>query len=774
VLFRSYNVIQIDEVHLLNYGFSYGTSNEARVSFPLSKLTGEPLIFVYQRGELDYVPFTVNIGYYKRNNWAWIEIPSNVSVSSNSSRTLTANLTVPTDTPQGVYEGQIKIDTFAPYNKTIVVPVSLQVPAVVPEDFLVYNSNSTSSGRLYDSSNVNGYFDWSWRYESGDWKQWAFNLQNSSIVAAFVSSSWTGEKTDIDMFGISPLGIMLDGAVSPNLYGGAFAKLTRTGVNSEYVVLNTSNFAYFQFGTYTVLLHNVLFDGTVYPENATAKVELIKLLPRGPLNVVARSGQTVSQKFTIESGRNLTQIRLASDYLPNQFPMEFTPNYVSGINAMGSAGFTVGISIPNDIPEGVYPTLFSLRANELPFAVLVLVNVVVDNTPPAITVVSPTDQINVHGNVSIEAYASDPSGIEEMKFEVEATSVNMSFGYTSGHWTARLDTTTLIDGSHLIHVKAFDKAGNVGSKGVTVTVDNTGPFAKINSPAKNAYVHGIAEINVTGEDANLDRTELYINGRFMATWNVSGTYDYLWNTTALPDGTYAISLNVYDKANNFDTDEISIIVDNTAPVAEIVTPARSEYIKSGCNITIVAFDTNLDFIQLSANGNNLTTWNTNGVHSHIWNTSSINDARTIIIRVFDKAGTKTEKVVTVAVDNTPPSVGILTPQNGAILSGTVAINFTATDTYLDLLQLLIDQSEFNVTGTVSYSWDTTKVGDGTHVIKLVAYDRAGNRGETLVSVSTINSKLNIEANKNLYLAIGMPLGFMFGVLIAYAILKRKK
>jgi hypothetical protein len=90
-------------------------------------------------------------------------------------------------------------------------------------------------------------------------------------------------------------------------------------------------------------------------------------------------------------------------------------------------------------------------------------------------------------------------------------------------------------------------------------------------PSKDAYVHGIAEINVTGEDANLDRTELYINNRFMATWDVSGTYDYLWNTTALPDGTYAISLNVYDKANNFDTDEISIIVDNTAPVAEIVS-----------------------------------------------------------------------------------------------------------------------------------------------------------------------------------------------------------
>jgi len=404
----------------------------------------------------------------------------------------------------------------------------------------------------------------------------------------------------------------------------------------------------------------------------------------------------------------------------------------------------------------------------------VLVNIVVDNTSPTVTIVSPKNAANVHGNISIEAYANDKNGIEEMGFEVETTLVAMTFDNVTGHWIASLDTTTLGDGLHVITVKAIDKAGNVGSTSVAVTIDNTGPFANIDSPTNNSYLQGPTEINVTGADTNFNKTELYVNGRLVAVWNVNGTNTYLWNTAALTDGAYTIALKVYDNANNFATDEISVTVDNTPPIAEVRTPTTLDYVKGDYNITVFAYDANLNSIQLSVNGSNLTSWTTNGIHSFIWNTSSINGARTIMLNVYDRAGTRAERTITVTVDNTLPSVGIVTPQAGAELSGTITISFTASDTNLKSVQLLIDQSIFNVTGTTSYQWDTTKVGDGIHILRLTAYDEAGNTAEDSVSVITINSKLNLEANKNLYLVIGTPLGFMLGVLIAYIILKRKK
>jgi len=591
-------IVEINEVYLLNYGYNFGTSNEARVGFPLSKIKGKPVIFVYQRGISDPVPFNVSTSFYRRNPWTWVETLTSISVSSNSSKTFIANLTVPANTPQGVYEGQIKIDITAPYNKTMAVPVSLQVPAILPADNLVYNITSLSTGNLYDSFKVNGYFDWSWRYESGDWKQWVFTLQDSDVVAAFVSSSWIRNMTDIDMFGINPVGIMVDGAMSPNLGGGIFLWKTRTGTKEEYVVFDTRNFAYPQLGTYTVLLHNVLFDGTIYPENVTGRVELVKLLPSGPVDVTTRSGRSALQNFTITSGRNLTDIKLFADYGSSPFSAKFTPDRISSIDAMGSTKFTMRIDAPSDIPEGIYPFRFFFQAKELPFQVLVFVN---------------------------------------------------------------------------------------------------------------------------------------------------------------------------------------IVVDNTSPIAEFITPTASDYIKGDCNITIFAFDANLNLIQLSVDGDNLTSWATSGIHSFVWGTSSINGVRTIVLDVYDKAGAKTERTIAVTVDNTLPSVGIVRPQAEDELSGVTTINFTASDTNLKLMQLLIDRSIFNVTGTTHFQWNTTKVGDGAHIIKLIAYDKAGNTAETSIPVNTINSKLNfeaerarLEASRNLYLAIGMPLSFMVGVLIVYIIFKRKK
>lgn len=769
-------IVNLNEVYLLNYGYNYGTSNEARVSFPLSKIKGEPVILVYQRGVLDTVPFKVSVSYYKRSNWTWVETPTNISVSNGSFDTFTANLFVPTNAPQGVYEGQIEINITAPCSKTIAIPVSLQVPAILSADNLVYNFTSPSTSNLYDSFKVNGYFDWSWRYESGDWKQWIFNLQDSSIVAAFVSSSWTEEMTDIDMFGINPNGVIIDGAMSPNLGGGIFLWQTRTGANEEYVVLNTSDFAYSQHGIYTILLHNVLFNGTIYPENVAGRVELVRLLPRGPVNVAVRSGYSASQSFTIASGRSLTNIKLFAYHDLSSFPVEFTPDHISSISAMGSEEFTVRIDVPRDIPEGIYPSCFFFQADELPFPVFVLINVVIDNTRPTVTIVSPKNAANVQGNISIEAYANDPSGIEGMEFEVETNSVAMTFDSVTGHWTASLDTTTLIDGLHTINVKATDKAGNVGSTSITVTIDNTPPFADIVAPSNNSYVRGTIEIEVTGGDINFNRTELFINGRLRVSWNASGTKTYHWNTATLTDGTYIIVLKVYDNADNFTTDEILVTVDNTPPIAEVRTPAPFDYVKGNCNITIFAYDTNLNSIQLSIDGSNFPLVSTNGIHSFVWDTSSINGMRTIVLSVYDKAGTKTERTISVTADNTLPSVSITNPQAGASLSGTVVINFIASDTdaSLELVQLFIDQSVFNVTGETSYQWDTTTVGDGAHIIRLVTYDKAGNTAETSLSVNTVNSKLALEAYKNLYLMIGTPLGFMIGVLVAYVILKRKK
>ena len=768
--------IGINEVYLLNYGYNTGTSNEARVGFPRSKIKGQPVIFVYQRELLDPVPFDVYIKCYERSNWTWVTTPATVEVAENSSETFVANLIVPADAPQGVYQGQIKIDVAGSYNRTLMVPVSLQVPAVLPVDDLVYDITPPSTVELYDPYSVNGYFDWRWRYEAGDWKQWLFLIQDPSVVAAFVSCNWTGEMTDIDMFGIDPTGVVIDGAMSPYYYDptislSIFEWWTRTGTTEEFVLLSTSPLGKTLPGLYTVLLHNVLFNGTEFPEVVSGKVELVKLAPRGPISLTTRSGHSTSQNFTITTGRKLTNA-IAYPYSP--FLTEITPRVIPEINAIGSAEFSVRVDVPEDTLEGTYPVFVLLISDEMPLPITLLVNVTVDNTQPTVSVISPKTGSVLNGNVVIEVYASDPNGIERVEFKVGTTLSQMTFDSNSGHWIETLDTTALSDGEYDLEMTAFDRAGNNQTASIFITIDNTNPYAIINAPSNYGFVHGEVLINVTATDANLDKALLYVGGTLVATWSTGGTHTYTWDTAAVTDGTHKITLSAQDKAGNLATTETAVTVDNTVPLGEIQEPEDQVFLRGVINVTTWVYDININMVRLEANESIIDTWSVNGVHISPWNTTQGDSVYVIRLIVYDKALNVLEKTVAITVDNTVPSVGLTSPISGAEVSGNVTVQFSASDEHLLSVFLYIDNTVLNVTGQTSYLWDTTRVGDGPHAISLVAHDKAGNSNGTFVmSVTTINVRLREESARNTFLAAGTLLGFVIGAIIVYAIVRRR-
>jgi hypothetical protein len=86
-----------------------------------------------------------------------------------------------------------------------------------------------------------------------------------------------------------------------------------------------------------------------------------------------------------------------------------------------------------------------------------------------------------------------------------------------------------------------------------------------------------------------------------------------------------------------------------------------------------------------------------------------------------------------------PRVRIKTPRDGATVSGIVPIEVTATDREDDALTVdLYLDSEFR-THANYYSWNTTEVADGSHVIYAEAVDSAGNIGSDLSAVMVDNN-----------------------------------
>lgn len=112
------------------------------------------------------------------------------------------------------------------------------------------------------------------------------------------------------------------------------------------------------------------------------------------------------------------------------------------------------------------------------------------NTPPVVTITSPSNGATVSGDVTITADATDAEdGTLTADIYIDSTFIVSANTYV---W----DTTPYADGSHTIYAVATDSGGLVDSDIITVTVDNGGG----NPVEKYALVIGISDYYGTVND----------------------------------------------------------------------------------------------------------------------------------------------------------------------------------------------------------------------------------------------------------------------------------
>ena len=242
-------------------GAPYSTTSELVVGRPLTKFRGVPAVRIVKQGSASSLAFELVYRYYTRTPWTWI---TQLSTSHNS---LTATLTVPMGTSPGVYGGFIAVSD---NGSETVIPVSVVVPIVVGG---TYGASSPPENTPYVNFAVYGAFDWSWRYEAGDWRTFAI-IVPPGMSQLKVHLSWTDSQTLIQEHLTGPTGFLVASSEYPtSIYvsSGKFRWSTNTGGPSEEIVASS-----IQPGVYFLVLHNVLLGGsfTSYPENYTLNVEM--------------------------------------------------------------------------------------------------------------------------------------------------------------------------------------------------------------------------------------------------------------------------------------------------------------------------------------------------------------------------------------------------------------------------------------------------------------------------------------------------------------------
>jgi hypothetical protein len=176
-------------------------------------------------------------------------------------------------------------------------------------------------------------------------------------------------------------------------------------------------------------------------------------------------------------------------------------------------------------------------------------------------------------------------------------------------------------------------------------------------------------------------------------------------------------------------------IDTTAPTVSVSSPANGATVTRGTTTTIsinASDNTAVSTVDLYIDDVLKSAFSTSP-YSYNWNTSGVSlGSHTIYAVAKDAYGnSKTSATITVSlVDNVAPTVSVSSPVNGATVKDTIAVSATATDnsdgTGVDKVEFYIDDilKSTDTTSPYAYPWDSKSVSDGSHTIKVKAYDKA--------------------------------------------------
>ncbi len=120
---------------------------------------------------------------------------------------------------------------------------------------------------------------------------------------------------------------------------------------------------------------------------------------------------------------------------------------------------------------------------------------------------------------------------------------------------------------------------------------------------------------------------------------------------------------------------------------------------------------------------------------------------------YDTAWLDKVEYEAIPVTDFPPSVSITSPAGDTTVSGTVSIQASASDDYgISKVELYIDGvvAATCPVASCSYSWDSINSSNDSHEIKALAYDTAGQTGQSQVTVRTSNlGSLSAEERNSL-------------------------
>lgn len=185
-----------------------------------------------------------------------------------------------------------------------------------------------------------------------------------------------------------------------------------------------------------------------------------------------------------------------------------------------------------------------------------------NDSPPIISIISPTSGTVVTSPVTVKASASDDHGVTKVTFSVDGT-VKKSIQNPPYNWT--FNPNDYASGFYTVTARAYDTINQTADDTIRLKVDKP-PTVMVTSPAAGADVSGIVPVSADAQDDfGVKKVVFYVNNAAQKTDNAS-PYTFDWNTSSLANGSYIVKAVVTDSIGQTAQNEISCSVIPHPPV----------------------------------------------------------------------------------------------------------------------------------------------------------------------------------------------------------------
>jgi hypothetical protein len=395
----------------------------------------------------------------------------------------------------------------------------------------------------------------------------------------------------------------------------------------------------------------------------------------------------------------------------------------------------------------------------VPWFVLLLALPTLGLAIPSVTISRPTAGGTIGADVDIQFTLSGGSG--QMNWTVEVKSVNQGIDYTvvaSGTATNVTVRTTWEsaggafpdDTDYEIRIQATDMIPQTGEASVTGMVLNNTTFIRLTHPTDKATVGGL----VRGTGSAGGNWSIRWDDTTVAATGSAGTITRDLDSTKIADGNHTVVLAVTNTYGDTSRITHSITIKNDVlPVVRLTEPTEGDYVKGTVTILGEAHHPEAGSRVTLKTDLGTTLYDEVGADHDIdvdWDTlTSTEGLRTLTLLLTDPSDNENRAIVNVTIDNVAPTVSFsVTPTTGGFGKGTLDIQgevLGEESGNVDRWRITVDGGTSGIdpsegdTATISATWNTAIYSDTPHTVKVTAYDKAGNKGEAQVTITTDNT-----------------------------------